>query len=74
MKYFLGYSKKVMIVSPMSLFPMLQITVKALHNLKVERSIADILKNVDKLSEAEQKKCQRCSQNGGPFLIIILTK
>ncbi len=45
-----AYSKKVMIVSPMSLFPMLQITVKALHNLKVERSIADILKNVDKLS------------------------
>ena len=28
-----------MIVSPMSLFPMLQITVKALHNLKVEKSI-----------------------------------
>lgn len=45
-----AYTKKVMIVSPMSLFPMLQITVKALHNLKVERSIADILKNVEKLS------------------------
>tara|TARA_B110000014_G_C20114774_1_gene588377 strand:- start:921 stop:2042 length:1122 start_codon:yes stop_codon:yes gene_type:complete len=45
-----AYSKKVMIVSPMSLFPMLQITVKALHNLKVERSIEDIKKNVDKLS------------------------
>ena len=27
-----AYTKKVMIVSPMSLFPMLQITVKALHN------------------------------------------
>ena len=39
-----------MIVSPMSLFPMLQITVKALHNLKVEKSIEDILKNVEKLS------------------------
>ena len=35
-----AYTKKVMIVSPMSLFPMLQITVKALHNMKVERSIA----------------------------------
>ena len=45
-----AYSKKVMIVSPMSLFPMLQITVKALHNLKVEKSIQDILHNVDKLS------------------------
>ena len=30
-----AYDKKVMIVSPMSLFPMLQITVKALHNLKI---------------------------------------
>ena len=45
-----AYTKKVMIVSPMSLFPMLQITVKALHNLKVEKSIEDILKNIDKLS------------------------
>ncbi|MBU87077.1 MAG: DNA recombination protein RmuC [Flavobacteriaceae bacterium] len=45
-----AYSKKVMIVSPMSLFPMLQITVKALHNLKVEKSIHDILMNIDKLS------------------------
>ena len=45
-----AYTKKVMIVSPMSLFPMLQITVKALHNLKVERSIEDILKNINKLS------------------------
>ena len=45
-----AYTKKVMIVSPMSLFPMLQITVKALNNLKVEDSIKDILKNVDKLS------------------------
>ena len=34
----------------MSLFPMLQITVKALHNLKVERSIEDIQKNIEKLS------------------------
>ena len=45
-----AYSKKVMIVSPMSLFPMLQITVKALHNMKVERSIDDIQKNIGKLS------------------------
>jgi len=45
-----AYTKKVMIVSPMSLFPMLQITVKALHNLKVEKSIEDILKNIQKLS------------------------
>ena len=45
-----AYTKKVMIVSPMSLFPMLQITVKALHNLKVEKSIDDILKNINKLS------------------------
>lgn len=45
-----AYTKKVMIVSPMSLFPMLQITVKALHNLKVEKSIEDIKKNVERLS------------------------
>ena len=45
-----AYTKKVMIVSLMSLFPMLQITVKALHNLKVEDSINEILKNVEKLS------------------------
>lgn len=45
-----AYTKKVMIVSPMSLFPMLQITVKALHNMKVERSIDDIMRNIDKLS------------------------
>ena len=38
-----------MIVSPMSLFPMLQITVKALHNLKIERSIEDIQRNIEKL-------------------------
>ena len=46
-----AYEKKVMIVSPMSLFPMLQITVKALHNMKVEDSINDIIKNVEKLSK-----------------------
>ena len=45
-----AFTKKVMIVSPMSLFPMLQITVKALHNLKMENSIKDILKNIEKLS------------------------
>ena len=39
-----------MIVSPMSLFPMLQITVKALHNFKVEKSIQDIFRNIEKLS------------------------
>ena len=40
-----------MIVSPMSLFPMLQITVKALHNMKVEDSINDIIKmeRIDKI-------------------------
>lgn len=46
-----AYSKKVMIVSPMSLFPMLQITVKALNNLKIEKSIQDILNNVEKLTQ-----------------------
>ena len=45
-----AYSKKVMIVSPMSLFPMLQITVKALNNMKIEKSVEDIMKNVEKLS------------------------
>jgi len=45
-----AYTKKVMIVSPMSLFPMLQITVKALHNMKVERSIDEIMRNINKLT------------------------
>ena len=45
-----AYEKKVMIVSPMSLFPMLQITVKALHNMKVERSIEEVMINIEKLS------------------------
>ena len=46
-----AYTKKVMIVSPMSLFPMLQITVKALHNLKIENSIKDIMKNIFKFMD-----------------------
>ena len=46
-----AYDKKVMIVSPMSLFPMLQITVKALHNLKIEKSVQEILTNVDRLTK-----------------------
>ena len=45
-----AYQKKVMIVSPMSLFPMLQVTNKALNNMKIEDSIKDVLKNVEKLS------------------------
>ncbi len=45
-----AYLKKVMIVSPMSLFPMLQITVKALHNMKIERSIDEIMINIEKLN------------------------
>jgi DNA anti-recombination protein RmuC len=40
-----------MIVSPMSLFPMLQVTNKALNNMKIEDSINDVLKNVEKLSK-----------------------
>jgi DNA recombination protein RmuC len=45
-----AYQKKVMIVSPMSLFPMLQVTNKALNNMKIEDSINDVLNNVEKLS------------------------
>ena len=44
-----AFKKKVMIVSPMSLFPMLQVTNKALNNMKIEDSISDVLKNVEKL-------------------------
>ena len=39
-----------MIVSPMSLFPMLQITMKALNNLKFEKEIENVIKNVRNLS------------------------
>jgi DNA recombination protein RmuC len=46
-----AYHKKVMIVSPMSLFPMLQITMKALNNLKFEKSIELVIKNVQNLSD-----------------------
>ena len=45
-----AYDKKVMIVSPVSLFPMLQITMKALNNLKFEKSVDEVIKNVQKLS------------------------
>ena len=45
-----AFQKKVRIVSPMSLFPMLQVTNKALNNMKIEDSINEVLKNVDKLS------------------------
>ena len=45
-----AYLKKVMIVSPMSLFPMLQITMKALNNLKYEKEIDTVIKNVRNLS------------------------
>tara|TARA_B100001113_G_scaffold289583_1_gene245522 strand:- start:22 stop:1041 length:1020 start_codon:yes stop_codon:yes gene_type:complete len=45
-----AFQKKVMIVSPMSLFPMLQVTNKALNNMKIEDSINEVLKNVEKLS------------------------
>ena len=46
-----AYQKNVMIVSPMSLFPMLQITMKALNNLKFEKSIELVIKNVQNLSD-----------------------
>jgi DNA recombination protein RmuC len=46
-----AFQKKVMIVSPMSLFPMLQVTNKALNNMKIEDSINDVLRNVEKLSK-----------------------
>ena len=45
-----AYLKKVMIVSPMSLFPMFQITMKALNNLKFEKEIDTVIKNVRNLS------------------------
>ena len=45
-----AYLKKVMIVSTMSLFPMLQITMKALNNLKFEKEIDTVIKNVRNLS------------------------
>ena len=45
-----AYLKKVMILSPMSLFPMLQITMKALNNLKFEKEIDTVIKNVRNLS------------------------
>ena len=44
-----AYQKKVMIVSPMSLFPMLQVTNKALNNMKVEESFKEIQMNLEKL-------------------------
>ena len=45
-----AYLKKVMIVSPIILFPMLQITMKALNNLKFEKEIDTVIKNVRNLS------------------------
>lgn len=44
-----AYTKKVMIVSPMSLFPYLQTTLKALNELKIEESIKVVIDNIGKL-------------------------
>ena len=43
-------SKKVSIVSPMTLFPVLQISMKGLRNMQIEDNIKIILKNLDQLS------------------------
>ena len=58
-----AYQKKVMIVSPMSLFPMLQVTSKALNNMKVEESIQEIQMNIEKLQLNQYKKiCQTLNE------------
>ena len=63
-----AFQKKVMIVSPMSLFPYLQTALKALNELKIEASIELIKKNIYRLGKhlnTYQDYIQRLGKNLG---------
>ena len=72
-----AYLKKVMIVSPMSLFPMLQITMKALNNLKFEKEIDYNISKDQKFIEYSlvgadylKKVAEIVKKNNGGLLMI----
>jgi len=44
-----AFSKKVIIVSPMTFFAYLQTIMQALKNMQIEESVKDVIKNVEKL-------------------------
>ena len=63
-----AFNKKVMIVSPMSLFPYLQTALKALNELKMEANIEVIKKNLYNLTnhlQAYEDCIQRLGKNLG---------
>ncbi len=68
-----AFKKKVMIVSPMSLFPYLQTALKALNELKMEENIEIIKKNLYNLTN-HLKSYEDCLQRLGNNLGTVVNK
>jgi len=68
-----AFQKKVMIVSPMSLFPYLQTALKALNELKMEENIEIIKKNLYNLTN-HLKAYEDCLQRLGNHLGTVVNK
>lgn len=68
-----AFNKKVMIVSPMSLFPYLQTALKALNELKMEANIEIIKKNLFNLTN-HLKAYEDCIQRLGKNLGTVVNQ
>ena len=68
-----AFNKKVMIVSPMSLFPYLQTALKALNELKMEANIEVIKKNLYNLTN-HLKAYEDCIQRLGKNLGTVVNQ
>ena len=68
-----AFNKKVMIVSPMSLFPYLQTALKALNELKMEANIEIIKKNLYNLAN-HLKAYEDCIQRLGKNLGTVVNQ
>ena len=68
-----AFNKKVMIVSPMSLFPYLQTALKALNELKMEANIEIIKKNLYNLTN-HLKAYEDCIQRLGKNLGTVVNQ
>jgi len=68
-----AFNKKVMIVSPMSLFPYLQTALKALNELKMEANIEVIKKNLYNLTH-HLKAYEDCIQRLGKNLGTVVNQ
>ena len=68
-----AFNKKVMIVSPMSLFPYLQTALKALNELKMEANIEIIKKNLFNLTN-HLKAYENCIQRLGKNLGTVVNQ